>query len=156
MLPFDLETPVSKQSTCYFQKYTHRLYQLSSMALAWTLFSVELAWKRPISVLLKPSSYAKTVHSKPSCLEISCSVFRLITASCRQKIKIKKRGGGFHWEKRSSINDQRKSAEESRLDIPPGLCWALSKTPKGQHCALNICLQVWFNDFVQKIKDKRF
>lgn len=151
MLPFDLETPVSKQSTCYFQKYTHRLYQLSSMALAWTLFSVELAWKRPISVLLKPSSYAKTVHSKPSCLEISCSVFRLITASCRQK-KNKKEGRGIPL----SINDLRKSAEESRLDIPPGLCWALSKTPKGQHCALNICLQVWFNDFVQKIKDKRF
>lgn len=151
MLAFDLETAVSKQSTRYFQKYTHRLYQLSNMALAWTLFSVELAWKRPISVLLKPSSYAKTVHSKPSCLEISCSVFRLITASCKPK-----KGGKFHWEKRSSINDLHKSADESRLDIPPVLCWALSKTPKGQHCAHNICLQVWFNDFAQRIKDKRF
>lgn len=61
--------------------HAHTLYQLSNMALAWTLFSVDLERNRPISVLLKPSSYARTVHSKPSWLEISCSVFRLITAS---------------------------------------------------------------------------
>lgn len=56
-------------------------YQLSNMVLACRVFSVELLWNRPISALLKPSSYARTVHSKQSWLEISCSVFRLITAS---------------------------------------------------------------------------
>lgn len=59
----------------------HTLYQLSNMVLAWMTFSVDLMWNRSISALLKPSSYANIVHSKPSWLEISCSVFRLITAS---------------------------------------------------------------------------
>lgn len=68
------------------QVYTQ--YQLSSMALAWTLFSVDLLWNRPISVLLKPSSYARTVHSKRSWLEMSCSVFRLITASYKKLDKL--------------------------------------------------------------------